>query len=145
MTTTAKEVIESIYKAINSRDITAAMAWIDDDCIYQDLNFPKPFTGKQAVRQLFEESIQGLPDDLQFVIDDITTEDKLAVGIIWHVELDGIPFPNGRGASFYRLSQKTRKLVFARDLVESPVKLGKVAFFIIRLVMPLVRRISKAF
>ncbi len=143
ITTTAKQVIESIYEAINRRDIPAAMEFIDDDCVYQDLNFPQPFIGKKAVKKLFEESVKGIPDDLKFVIDDITTEDPLAVGILWHVELDGIPFPNGRGVSFYRLSEETRKLVFARDIIESPVKLGKAAFFIIRLVMPLVRRTFK--
>ncbi|MDJ0737504.1 MAG: nuclear transport factor 2 family protein [Nostocaceae cyanobacterium] len=140
MKTTADAVIKSMYEAINRRDITAAMEFIDDNCVYQDLNFPQPFQGKQAVQQLLEESCQGIPDDLLFVIDDLTIGDDFAVGVLWHVELDGIPFPNGRGVSFYRLSQTTGKLVFARDIVEPPIKPGKGAFFIIRLVTPLVRR-----
>ncbi len=140
---TAHKTIQSIYEAINRRDINAAMEWIDDRCIYEDLNFPQPFRGKEAVRQLLEESCKGIPDELQFVIDDLTTGDCLAVGVLWHVELDGIPFPNGRGVSFYRFSEVTGKLVNARDLVEPPIKPGKVAFFIIRLVSPLVRRLLK--
>ncbi len=136
-------VIQSIYEAINRRDIPAAMELIDDDCIYEDLNFPQPFLGKDAVRKLFEESCQGVPDDLQFVIDDLTQGEQSTFGVLWHVELDGIPFPNGRGVSFYRLSEKTGKLVFARDLVEPPIKPGKVSFWIIRLVTPLIRLLLK--
>ncbi|HAC66194.1 MAG TPA: nuclear transport factor 2 family protein [Cyanothece sp. UBA12306] len=139
MDSKAKEVIELIYGAINRRDIDSAMEWIDEQCIYQDLNFPQPFIGKEQVKELFAEAVRGIPDDLQFVIDDFTTEDSLAVGVLWHLELNGITFPNSRGVSFYRLSEKTNKLVFGRDLVESPIKLGKAAFFIIRLVMPLIR------
>ena len=143
MTIPAHNLIQSIYEAINRRDINTAMEWIDDQCIYEDLNFSQPFKGKEAVRQLLEESCQGIPDELQFVIDDMTTGDRLAVGVLWHVELDGIPFPNGRGVSFYRLSEVTGKLVLARDIVESPIKPGKAAFFIIRLVSPLVRLLLK--
>ncbi len=140
MSKTTAAVIKSIYEAINRRDIAAAMEFIDDNCIYQDLNFPQPFQGKQGVQKLLEESCKGVPDDLLFVIDDITTGDDLAVGVLWHAELDGIPFPNGRGVSFYRLSATTGKLEFARDIVEPPIKPGKKAFLIIRLVTPLVRR-----
>ena len=143
MTIPAHQIVLLIYEAINRKDIKAAMEWIDDQCIYEDLNFSQPFKGKEAVGQLLEKSCQSIPDDLQFIIDDLTTGDPLAVGILWHVELDGIPFPNGRGVSFYRFSEVTGKLVLARDLVEPPIKPGKAAFFLIRLVSPLVRRLLK--
>lgn len=139
----AHETLRALYDAINRRDIDAAMDYIDDECVYEDLNFPQPFRGKDAVRQLFEESCGGVPQALQFVIDDITTGEGYAVGLLWHVELDGISFPNGRGSSFYRVSAATGKVVFARDIVEPPLKPGKVAFSIIRLVTPLVRRFLK--
>ncbi len=143
MNITADVLIKSMYEAIDRRDIAAAMEFIDEECVYQDLNFPQPFQGKEAIQRLFEKSCQSIPQDLLFVIDDITTEDPLAAGVVWHVELDGIPLPNGRGVSFYRLSPKTGKLVFARDIVEPPIKPGDVSFFIIRLISPLVRRLLK--
>ena len=143
MNISAHNLIQSIYEAVNRRDINSAMELIDDNCIYEDLNFPQPFKGKEAVRQLLEESSQGIPDELQFMIDDTTRGEDLAVGVLWHLELDGIPFPNARGVSFYRFSSETGKLVFARDLVEPPFKLGKLAFFLIRLVLPLVRKFLK--
>ncbi|CDN16402.1 FIG00562380: hypothetical protein [Richelia intracellularis] len=68
------------------------------------MNFPQSFQGKEGLQQLLEESCKRIPDDLLFVIDNISTGENLAVGVLWHVELDGIPFPNGRGVSFYRLS-----------------------------------------
>ncbi len=139
----ADALVKSMYEAIDRRDIAAAMEFIDEECVYQDLNFPEPFKGKEAVRKLFEKSCESIPDDLLFVIDDITTEDPLAVGVVWHVELEGIPLPNGRGVSFYRLSKETGKLVFARDIVEPPIKPGDVSFFIIRLISPLVRKFLK--
>ncbi|NEP15596.1 MAG: nuclear transport factor 2 family protein [Leptolyngbya sp. SIO4C1] len=137
----ASEVVRAMYAAINRRDVEGAIAFIDENCVYQDFNFPQPFEGKAAVRSLFEESCNNVPPTLTFVIDDITAGDPLAVGMTWHVELDGIAFPNGRGASFYRLSERSGKVIFARDIVEPPVKPGKVAFAIIRLVSPLVRRV----
>ncbi len=139
----ADALVKSMYEAIDRRDVAAAIEFVDEECVYQDLNFPEPFKGKEAVRKLFEKSCESIPDDLLFVIDDITTEDPLAVGVVWHVELDGIPLPNGRGVSFYRLSKETGKLVFARDIVEPPIKPGDLSFFIIRLISPLVRRLLK--
>ncbi|MDV3347607.1 nuclear transport factor 2 family protein [Leptolyngbyaceae cyanobacterium CCMR0082] len=130
--------IQSIYEAINHRDVSQAVALIDDQCCYEDLNFSATFMGKAAVQGLFTESCQAVPADLQFVIDDMAGDD-LAVGVTWHVELDGIAFPNGRGVSFYRFSPNSGKLIFARDCVEPALKPGKAAFAIIRLVTPLVR------
>ena len=142
--TAASETVRAMYAAINQRDLDQAMTYVDEDCVYQDLNFPRAFEGKQGVRSLFEDSINNVPDDFKFVIDDITTGDEQAVGIIWHVELGGVPFPNTRGASFYRVSPSSGLLVYGRDAVESPIKLGKVAFTIIRAVTPLARRFLKA-
>ena len=140
MSQTADNTIRSIYEAIDRRDVDGAMEFIDDECLYEDLNFPTPFQGKAAVRKLFTKSCENIPKDLLFVIDDLTSTDPLAVGVVWHVELDGIPIPNGRGVSFYRFSETTGKLIYARDIVEPPIKPGNVSFIIIRLISPLVRR-----
>ena len=57
----------------------------------------------------------------------------------WHVEIAGEPVPNARGASFYEISKESGKLIYARDVVESPMKLGEASFSIIRVVAPLVK------
>jgi hypothetical protein len=140
---TAEQVIRQMYENINVRNVEGAMEYIDDECVYQDLNFPEPYEGGEAVRKLFTESCSGIPDDLLFCIDEITTGDPLACGVTWHVELDGIPFPNGRGCSYYRISPDTGRLIYARDLVESALKPGEAAFSILRLLSPVVRVVLK--
>ncbi|MEA5462804.1 nuclear transport factor 2 family protein [Leptothoe sp. PORK10 BA2] len=134
----ASNTVKAIYAAINHRDVLQAVALIDDHCCYEDLNFSATFMGRSAVEGLFAESCRSVPEDLQFVIDDMAGDDG-AVGVTWHVELNGIPFPNGRGVSFYRVSRQSGKLIYGRDCVEPPIKPGKAAFAIIRWVTPLVR------
>lgn len=138
----ASQTITDLYAAINRRDLETAIAYIDEDCIYQDLNFPKPFVGKAAVKDLFRESMNSVPDDFQFIIDDIAGDDH-AVGLTWHVELGQVTFPNTRGVSFYKISPRTGLINYGRDIVESPLKPGKLAFAIIRAVTPLARRLLK--
>lgn len=134
----ASEQVKTMYAAINRRDVESAIACVDQDCIYQDLNFSKPFEGRRAIAKMFADTLGRVPDDFEFVIDDIAGDD-LAAGLTWHVELGGISFPNTRGASFYRLSPASGLIVFGRDVVESPIKPGKVAFAIIKVVTPLAR------
>lgn len=127
-----------MYEAINRRQVEAAVALIDDDCCYEDLNFSAAFLGRAAVEGLFEESCAAVSPQLSFVIDDITG-DELAAGVVWHVELDGEPFPNSRGVSFYRLSPISGKIIYARDCVESALKPGRFAFTLIRWITPVWR------
>ena len=136
----AADVIQTMYAAINRRDLEAAIACVDADCRYEDLNFPQPLIGRAAVRELFAEFCQGMPEDLTFAIDDIAGDDR-AVGVLWHLDLGGIPFPNSRGASFYRISDTTGQLCFARDLVEPPFKPGKAVLPLIKFIIPIVRRV----
>lgn len=139
--TSAAAVLTTIYDRINKRDVDGAMQLVDDKCVYEDFNFETPFRGAEAVRELFEESCEGIPDDLLFIVDDITgdDEDSISVGMTWHVELNGVPFPNGRGCSFYRIDPDSRKLVYGRDIVEPPLKPGPAAFSIIRAVAPIIK------
>ena len=140
----AEATVRGMYDAINRRDVEAALAFVDDDILYEDFNFPRPFRGKAAVRKLFEESCEGIPDDMLFIVDECTDGGGIGVGMTWYVELEGEPFPNARGASFYRVDPVSGKLVYARDVVEPPAKLGDVSFSIIRAVAPLVKKQLRA-
>ena len=135
----AERTVREMYERINARDVDGALACVDENVVYEDFNFPAPFRGKAAVKKLFEESCEGIPDDLTFVIDASTCGGD-AVGLTWHVELMGEAFPNARGCSFYRVDETNGKLVYARDCVESPLKPGEASFGIIRLVAPLVKK-----
>lgn len=49
--------------------------------------FLKPIV-MQAILEFFKKFTEGISEDLQFVIDDISNEDSSAVGVAWHL---GIP------------------------------------------------------
>ena len=64
----AERTVREMYERINARDVDGALACVDENVVYEDFNFPAPFRGKAAVKKLFEESCEGIPDDLTFVI-----------------------------------------------------------------------------
>eukprot|EP00899_Mesostigma_viride_P028307 jgi/Mesvir1/8661/Mv02604-RA.1 len=100
------------------------MTYLADDCRLEDMIYSAPFMGKQAIQQYLGKLLGGLPDDLQFVIDDVSDAGSGgAVGMIWHAEVDGVVVPFSRGASFYRCNADNL-LIFARDVPEPSFKLG---------------------
>jgi ketosteroid isomerase-like protein len=82
---TAETVVRGMYDAINRRDVAAALEFVDDDILYEDFNFPAPFQGKAAVKKLFEESCDGIPDDMLFIVDECTDGGGIGVGMTWYV------------------------------------------------------------
>jgi hypothetical protein len=57
-----------------------------------------------------------------FILDEITEEDPLKVGILWHIEVGGNVFPQSNGCSFYKIDPESRRLIFARTIVEPVLK-----------------------
>ncbi|XP_056692581.1 uncharacterized protein [Spinacia oleracea] len=93
----------------------------------------------------FEESIHNGNASLQFVIDAISEEDSSAVGVTWHLEWNGRPFPFSKGCSFYQLRvvNGIRQIIYARDSVEPAVKPGESALIAIRGVTWLLQKFPK--
>ncbi|XP_042031303.1 uncharacterized protein LOC121778087 isoform X2 [Salvia splendens] len=122
----AATTVRKFYDGINRRDLSSVEDLIALNCVYEDLIFSQPFTGRK-----FSDSISG---DLQFAIDDISDQDTSAVGATWHLEWKGKPFPFSRGCSFYRLDviNGQRQIVFGRDAVEPAIKPGETALVVIR-------------
>ncbi|CAO2185170.1 unnamed protein product [Urochloa humidicola] len=133
-TKTAAEVVREFYDGVNRRDLAAVEPLIAEGCVYEDLVFPRPFVGRDQIVGFFGEFIGTISPDLQFVIDDISDEDSAAVGVTWHLEWRGRPFPFSRGCSFYRLqeSEQQPQIVYGRDCVEPAAKPGDLALVIIR-------------
>ncbi|KAK3034082.1 hypothetical protein RJ639_034062, partial [Escallonia herrerae] len=92
---TASNVVRKFYDGINGRNLAAVEDLIADDCIYEDLG--------SSILEFFQTFVDSISADLQFVIDDISDEDTTAVGVTWHLELRGKPFPFSKGCSFYRV------------------------------------------
>ncbi|PAN31656.1 hypothetical protein PAHAL_5G435100 [Panicum hallii] len=134
---TAADVVRAFYDGVNRRDLAAVEPLIAEGCVYEDLVFPRPFVGRDRVIGFFGEFMGTISADLQFVIDDISAEDPAAVGVTWHLEWRGRPFPFSRGCSFYRLLESSEQdqppqIVYGRDCVEPAAKPGDLALVIIR-------------
>ncbi|CAH2066770.1 unnamed protein product, partial [Thlaspi arvense] len=125
--TSASEVVTSFYAGINGHDLSSVTDLIAQDCVYEDLVFPSPFVGRKAILDFFGKFIESTSKDLQFVVDDISTEDSSAVGVSWHLEWKGKNFPFSKGCSFYRLQviDGKRQIVYGRDCVEPAIKPGE--------------------
>ncbi|KAF4346535.1 uncharacterized protein LOC115705027 [Cannabis sativa] len=130
----ADEVVRKFYGGINGRDLPSVADLISDNCVYEDLIFSRPFVGRKDILDFFESFTNLIDKDLQFVIDKITTQDSSAVGVTWHLEWKGKPFPFSRGCSFYQLEviNGKRLITYGRDSVEPAIKPGKAALVIIR-------------
>ncbi|KAK0576777.1 hypothetical protein LWI29_023077 [Acer saccharum] len=125
----ATDVVRNFYEGINRRDLASVEDLIAEKCVYEDLIFPGPFVGRQEILNFFNKFIDSISVDLQFVIDDISTEDSSAVGVTWHLEWKGRPFPFSKGCSFYRLEvvHGNRQIIYGRDSVEPAIKPGETA------------------
>jgi hypothetical protein len=64
----APSVIRAFYDAINARDLDAALACIDEECVYEDMIYAAPFEGKAAVAAHFRNVFAALPPDMAFVV-----------------------------------------------------------------------------
>lgn len=155
-----EDVVRAYYRAVNVKDIDTAMQYIADDVVYEDFTYPEPLIGSAAVNKFLRDICELVPDNLDYIMDDVTSGDEQKVGVVWyeeedtivlikhtlwrnntvrHVELEGTPFPNARGCSFYRINDKGQ-ICYARDIVESPIKPGDAALKSIGVIAPLVQR-----
>ncbi|KAL4594351.1 hypothetical protein ACB092_12G013300 [Castanea dentata] len=130
----AEEVVRKFYDGINGRDLASVEDLIASNCVYEDLIFANPFVGRKEILQFFKKFTDSISIDLQFVIDDLSTEDSSAVGVTWHLDWRKRPFPFSKGCSFYRLEvvNKKRQIIYGRDVVEPAIKPGEAALVVIR-------------
>ena len=62
----------------------------------------------------------GLPlGSIELVVDEVACDSERSVGVEWHVEWNGAPFPLGRGLSLATLDADG-KLVRVVDIAEAP-------------------------
>ncbi|XP_027361772.1 uncharacterized protein LOC113869581 isoform X1 [Abrus precatorius] len=123
----ASMVVRNFYGGINAHDVDSVEYLIAENCVYEDLVFPHPFVGRKEILEFFKKFTNSTSRDLQFVIDDLSTEDSSSVGVIWHLEWKGKPFPFSKGCSFYRLEviNGKRQITYGRDSVEPAIKPGE--------------------
>ncbi|KAL0540898.1 hypothetical protein IC582_020921 [Cucumis melo] len=130
----ASHVVREFYDGVNRHDLASVEPLIAENCVYEDLVFSRPFVGRKDILLFFKKFNDSISKDLQFVIDDISTEDSSALGVLWHLEWKGKEFPFSKGCSFYRLADVDGKkqIIYARDSVEPAFKPGEMALTAIR-------------
>ncbi|KAL6184440.1 hypothetical protein ACLB2K_045841 [Fragaria x ananassa] len=136
------DIVRKFYDGINRQDLASVEELIAEKCVYEDLVFPQPFVGRKDILQFFRKFNDSVGKDLQFVIDDLSTNDSTAVGATWHLEWNGKPFPFSKGCSFYRLEviNGKRQIIYGRDSVEPAIKPGDSVLVAIRGVAWLLRQ-----
>ncbi|XP_057450125.1 uncharacterized protein LOC130741291 [Lotus japonicus] len=130
----AESVVRNFYGGVNVHDVDSVEYLIAEDCVYEDLVFSQPFVGRKEIIEFFRKFTKSTSTDLQFVIDDLSTKDSSSVGVIWHLEWKGKPFPFSKGCSFYRLEviDGKRQITYGRDCVEPAIKPGDATLAVIR-------------
>ncbi|XP_077231814.1 nuclear transport factor 2 (NTF2) family protein isoform X2 [Tasmannia lanceolata] len=138
----ASDVVREFYGRINGHDLSSVEDLIAENCVYEDLIFSQPFVGRKAILEFFKKFTDYISIDLQFVIDNISNEDSSSIGVTWHLEWQGRPFPFSKGCSFYHLElvNGRRQIIYGRDSVEPAFKPGESALVIIRGVTWLLQR-----
>merc|ERR1719181_1068522 len=125
--TNPKQQIKALYAAFNAKDGKAVAALLADDVVYEDLLLgasticrgKAAFSSALEYHPAFVMSKVKLPVDLQLVVDDVACDGRRSVGVEWHVEVNGEPFPLSRGLSLATLNDRgeLRRVV---DIAEAP-------------------------
>ena len=124
---TPKQQIRALYDAFNARDGPAVAALLADDVVYEDLLLGESticrgkaaFSGALEWHPAFVSKKLNLPFDLQLIVDKVACDGEKSVGVEWHVEVDGKPFPLSRGLSLATTNAEG-KLERVVDIAEAP-------------------------
>jgi len=113
------------WQGMNERNIDYALEQFSEEIFFQDMMFAEPITSKEGLRAHFTTCLDGFPEGLLFVIDEISRDGgDGCCGAYWHCETpEGKAFPFSRGLSFYKCDEEG-KLVFAREIPEPSTKPG---------------------
>ncbi|KAJ6952983.1 hypothetical protein NC653_041961 [Populus alba x Populus x berolinensis] len=99
----ASDVVRSFYEGINGHDLDSVEELIAENCVYEDLIFPRPFVGRKAILEFFNKFIDTVSKDLQYIP---------------HMSPESLPGLN---------PAQQLSLDYGRDSVEPAVKPGEAA------------------
>lgn len=141
-TETAKsptDIAKHFYRSINCKDLYQLEGCFAEDCVFEDLAFPFPFQGVQAIEIFLKDLIAAMGDNVRFVLQNIEgdlTGNSSTAAVIWHMEWKGKMIPFTRGFSFFECQPNGEQLVIkkARIIVESPIKPGKFVLELLKIV-----------
>eukprot|EP01018_Ginkgo_biloba_P040467 Gb_07056 [translate_table: standard] len=114
----AMTVVTGFYEAINRKDMNALSDLVADGC-----TFPEAFEGRKPVLQFMKDLMDAMGKGMVFVIDGINEGDAFTVEVMWHLKLEGKPFPFTKGCSVFQCEKQGERLLIrdVKDFIESLV------------------------
>jgi len=106
----------------------AAADLFTEDCCYEDTVFPKPFSGKENLKNHLNVCSDAFPPTFEFIVDDVADGGD-TIAAKWHVENDGKEMPFTRGVSIYKASGNLIQEGFD-ELEPAVLKLGGLNLFL---------------
>ena len=103
-------IVEKYFDGWNRRDMNNAIDYFSDNCVYQDLQYDTPFSGKVELEKHLLNVASCLPSSFQFKVDNLvampdrnskTNSGKQKIGVRWHVESEDKELFFTKGCSFY--------------------------------------------
>ncbi|XWS21754.1 hypothetical protein CRYUN_Cryun30bG0081200 [Craigia yunnanensis] len=134
------DLVQDFYGAINVKDTQKLDQLLSHDCVFQDLIFYLPFSGKQSVINFLRDLMEAMGQNVHFVINSSMEGEKLTASVIWHLEWKGKEIPFTTGCNFFKCQQIDGKFIISKitGVEEFPVKPGD-------LMLKLLKAVSSVF
>ena len=118
---TAPEVVKTLWAGGLSKgeDLDAWTAAFAADCLYEDLYYGQPATGRDELRSLLQDKL--LPKGARMILDHVS-DGRSSCGFTWHIEQEGVG-TGQRGLCFLRLNS-SGKVAYVREVGEPLFKAG---------------------
>ena len=137
--------VNSYFESWNKRDMISAVSVFADDCEYEDTLYPDVFKSKVALEKHLINVASALPSSFLFIIDNLSVaEDKLTVGVQWHLESEGKVLPFTRGASMYVFNAEGY-IIKGFDVPEPVIKSGSISLQILKSAKTIIQEPQRLF
>lgn len=116
--------VRQFFQAWNSRDLNALANQFADDCTFEDVTYPGPFDGKDAINRHFRLLADATAS--QFVLDNVAVggANNGKIGVLYHLEQNDVILSNSRHCSFFTLDEESGLITSVFDTVEPTSKTG---------------------
>lgn len=119
-TTSAPDLVKFLWTEVNGSDKQLTLSLFDDNIVYDDFNFPKPFVGKEEVSEFLDEfDIPGITFIPEKFTDGRDGSDSCC--FTWRVQLAGVA-QSTRGISFYETNPAGTLVTYINDIPEPAIK-----------------------
>lgn len=119
-TTSAPDLVRYLWTEINGSDKGLTLGLFDENIVYEDFNFEKPFVGKAEVNEFLDEfDIPGI----KFIPEKFTDgrDGSTSCCFTWRVQVAGVA-QSTRGISFYETNLEGTKVTYINDIPEPAIK-----------------------